>query len=311
MQKLLKLTGVSILAIMATASANAAGYTCEELIEYTSCNAGYYLSTTGAVPTSCPDGYTYGTGWCYYVGIDEYIISGVTEQGCAEEAQDYGAEEYDFIGDGCFNEELYYENYDKSQALVAQTSGVSGTANCIICPAGYSCAGDTAAAVQCAAGTYQPETQQTSCIDAPVGHYVSGVGATEYTACPSSGLTDANGNAVPVTTASTGSTSSSACYVAKGTEFKDDKGIYHFTEHCHTPYIFVKRDNVYCPSGYRELMGYDTGDPYCINRLPATETECLAVAGGAAWWDDEAEECVCDDFGFEYSTEEGLICRIL
>ncbi len=309
MNKLLKLTGVSVVAIMATMGANAAGYTCEELIEYTSCNPGYYLSTAGAVPASCPDGYTYGTGWCY-VEFDDYIISGVTEQGCAEEAHQYGEETaYDFIGDGCFNEGLYYENYDKSQALFAQTSGISGTTNCIICPAGSSCAGGTAAGVQCAAGTYQPETKQTSCIDAPVGHYVFGIGATEYTACPASGLTDINGNAVPVTTASTGSTSSSACYVAKGVKFKDNKGIYQFKENCHTSYNFVKADNMGdCPSGYDYLPGYDTEDVYCINTLPSTEAECLAVHGGYAWWNDEFEECICDDDGYKYSKEYGLVC---
>ena len=59
MNKLLKLTGVSMLAIITANGANAAGYTCEELIEYTSCNPGYYLNTASSYPD-----YTYGKGWC-------------------------------------------------------------------------------------------------------------------------------------------------------------------------------------------------------------------------------------------------------
>jgi len=43
---------------------------------------------------------------------------------------------------------------------------------------------------------------------------------------------DANGNVVYGTTESTGATSSSECYVAKGTLFKDDKGIYKYTDVC-------------------------------------------------------------------------------
>ena len=57
MNKLLKLTGVSMLTIVATTGANAAGYTCEELIEYTSCNSGYYLNAGKCIEsTTCPSG---------------------------------------------------------------------------------------------------------------------------------------------------------------------------------------------------------------------------------------------------------------
>ncbi|MBR2412801.1 MAG: hypothetical protein IKB10_04025 [Alphaproteobacteria bacterium] len=57
MKNILKLTGVSMLAIMAASGANAAGYTCEELIEYTSCNDGYYLNDGKCIEsTSCPSG---------------------------------------------------------------------------------------------------------------------------------------------------------------------------------------------------------------------------------------------------------------
>jgi len=308
MKNILKLTGVSVLAIVAATNANAAGYTCEELIEYTSCNPGYWLSTVGAVPASCPDGYDYGTGWCY-IEFDDQIISVGTEEECAEEARGSGnGVAYDFIGDGCFSMDLYYENYDKSEALAELNDAVDGSIDCMICPAGSSCEGGDKTAVACPAGSYQPNAGQASCIDAPVGNYVADTGATSYTACPASGLTDINGNVVPVTTASTGSTSSSACYVAKGVEFKDTKGIYRFTENCHTSYNFVKAVNDGCPNGYKILYEYDDGDAYCINKLPDTEVECLAVHGEYAWWDEESEVCVCDDNGFQYSKEYGLVC---
>ncbi|MEE3207382.1 MAG: hypothetical protein VX239_00410, partial [Candidatus Thermoplasmatota archaeon] len=35
----------------------------------------------------------------------------------------------------------------------------------------------------CAAGTYQPSTAQTSCVDADAGHYVASAGSTSQTAC--------------------------------------------------------------------------------------------------------------------------------
>ncbi len=57
MQKFLKLTGVSVLAIVAATGANAAGYTCEELIEYTACNDGWYLNDGDCIEsTTCPSG---------------------------------------------------------------------------------------------------------------------------------------------------------------------------------------------------------------------------------------------------------------
>lgn len=94
MQKLIKLTGVSILAIVASVNANAAGYTCEELIEYTSCNDGYVLTSdnwTGKcveVPTcnagsfanaSCPDGYWLATGVC-----ENAVARAETKEECDE-----------------------------------------------------------------------------------------------------------------------------------------------------------------------------------------------------------------------------------
>ena len=76
MNKLLKLTGVSILTIMATANANAAGYTCEELIEYTSCNTGYALLDGDCV---CDGGYYTNGDKCTICPIGTYSSVNASE----------------------------------------------------------------------------------------------------------------------------------------------------------------------------------------------------------------------------------------
>lgn len=53
---------------------------------------------------------------------------------------------------------------------------------CGACEAGYYC-GDNTQRTQCAAGSYQALTGQTSCDPAPAGGYVSSVGATVYQPC--------------------------------------------------------------------------------------------------------------------------------
>ncbi len=104
MQKLLKVSGVSILAIVATTGANAAGYTCEELIEYTSCNSGYALSVGSCVQSiacdaglysapACPDGYDYSKYWCKSGESSGY--DNTSEESCIESG-------YEWIGAGCY-----------------------------------------------------------------------------------------------------------------------------------------------------------------------------------------------------------------
>ena len=234
MNKFLKLTGVSILAIVAAANANAAGYTCEELIEYTSCNDGYYLNsgeciesaTCGAgnyLNTTCPDGYVYSDAWCY----DDYEEWNYSWS--KEECEDRGTKWY---GAGCVKgNKDDPDSWMWADASAFTASGVSAT--CTPCVAGsyqnqagqYSCS-------LCDAGTYQPESGKTSCVDAPVGNYVAGTGATTYTACPATGLTDKDGNTVVATTPTTGSTSMSACYVGEEYYFTDSKGVYHYKSDC-------------------------------------------------------------------------------
>ena len=82
MKKLLQLTGVSIVAIMTANVANAAGYTCEELIEYTSCNPGYFLNRTfDGDNFTCPSGYTARKNACYHID-NEYWMNASSAQDC-------------------------------------------------------------------------------------------------------------------------------------------------------------------------------------------------------------------------------------
>ena len=76
MNKLLKLTGVSVVAIMTAMGANAAGYTCEELIEYTSCNTGYALLEGDCV---CDGGYYTNGDKCTICPIGTYSSVNASE----------------------------------------------------------------------------------------------------------------------------------------------------------------------------------------------------------------------------------------
>ncbi|MBR2412544.1 MAG: hypothetical protein IKB10_02670 [Alphaproteobacteria bacterium] len=202
MQKILKISAVSISAIVAATNANAAGYTCEELIEYTSCNPGYYLST---VDTTCPDGYMYVEDACYTPdgsGIDGDLIedtpddlSGFLVKPDLETCEEYGSNYNDcasiksycdrdnrWLGTGCFK--VTSESGDEDTwDFIEKTTGQTTEPSCNECPAGSSCAGGTELNVACVAGTYQPNKKQASCISAPVGSYVADTGATTYTAC--------------------------------------------------------------------------------------------------------------------------------
>ncbi len=277
MNKLLKLTGVSMLAVVATTNANAAGYTCEELIEYTSCNAGYYLKNTVSL---CPEGSTYGTGYCGWTDYDPEI--NVPEEDCTGTGVSYIAEVcYEFDVHGTIN-------------VVAEPN--YATANtCSECPAGSYCPAGSESPIPCPAGSYcaiaKLPTPTSQCA---IGSY-SLAGATACSTCPKSHLTDANGNVVSVTTASTGSTSSSACFVAKGTEFKDSKGTYKYTDNCeHGNYSLrlqcensggTWQDN-YCNCGDDLSWLIEGESGACVDDETHQEWDDCSSAGGEWSWDD-------------------------
>jgi len=180
MNKLLKLTSVSMLAIMTATNANAAGYTCEELIEYTSCNPGYSLYTTTS-DNRCPDGYT--------VLDTEYMTFCYIPVYSAENNYDISVEECEETCDRLYNHEEGYEEYcvngvgykfydaskvcvrleDEStdnwtdDTFIELTGSLTSTSQCNECPIGHSCTGGTAVAEVCSGETYADVTGLTAC----------------------------------------------------------------------------------------------------------------------------------------------------
>jgi len=143
MNKFLKLTGVSMLAIVAASNANAAGYTCEELVEYESCNPTYYLSTN----VSCPSGYRYVEALC--IANDETVSiiypSELTEDYNTYEkyCQDYDSGKY--FGSGCLTDDLEEADWlDRSEFYDTEFVAGTVTRDCLSCPDGYTCDGGTA-----------------------------------------------------------------------------------------------------------------------------------------------------------------------
>ncbi|MBR2412268.1 MAG: hypothetical protein IKB10_01220 [Alphaproteobacteria bacterium] len=294
MNKFLKLTGVSMLAIMTASGANAAGYTCEELIEYTSCNAGYYLTDSGSL---CPEGSTYGTGYCGWTDSDPEID--VSEEDCTGTGVSYIAE-------------VCYE-FEDTGAMVVVAEPNHATANtCSECPAGSYCPAGSESPTPCPAGSYCAGTKLGAVSGVcAIGSY-SLAGATACSTCPASGLTDANGNVVSVTTASTGSTSSSACFVAKETEFKDSKGTYKYTDNCAFGNFNERADceaaedaewadegttgTCYCTGDY-PFWNYDREDGIagCSDANYVSKKSYCEVDYGGTWvWDYENFTGICD-----------------
>ncbi len=295
MNKLLKLTGISMLAMLAASNANAAGYTCEELIEYTSCNTGYYLnngdciagSTCGAgnyLKAVCPEiedefvTLSYSDAWCHT--SDDIWYEATSRDSCE-------SNDGTWYGPGCSDSD----------------SGPGHFAASYICTA-------------CSAGSYQPSAGQYSCITCPAGSYcgttglsaVSGVcadgtyasvGSTQCTNCLQTGLTDVNGNTVVATTGGTGGDSLAACYISPDTYFKNDKGIYHYKSNCRMDYYYKGLDSDWvCEPGYVYMddinapdMNVDLVGCYRIPD-PKTEEECLDL-GGLTEWDSSTQTCNC------------------
>ena len=310
MNKILKIGGVSILAIVATTNANAAGYTCEELIEYTSCNPGYYLNsgdciegaTCGAghyIMGVCPENYEYFTEGCF---ADDSITDGDAES-CNEFGTYYDA------GHWCFG----FNDDDTSEVV----------------PASLEC-------TSCAAGTYQPNAGQYSCVTCPAGSYcasdgltaVSGVceygqysslGATACLSCPTHSYTNANGQSVtvPATTVSKGTGSITDCIIDTDTYFTDVTGTYHFKENC--SFTMSTKFSVNSQADCAVVGGYwsdvsGEGDYFCLANssspyVPQTAEACDQA--GLVWMNGR---CTCSDcetecsFGWDSSGLGAVAC---
>ncbi len=162
MQKILKLSAMSVLAVITASGANAAGYTCEELIEYTSCNAGYTLSAHRCVymPTcsagsystqSCPDGYTYSSDWCWEDGYWDSIGGGNDctgesyGMGCLINKEDEGSYEItdlipvEYTCASCPDTGLVSPN--NTPILATSNAGATSAADCYV-PSGVDIRGE-------------------------------------------------------------------------------------------------------------------------------------------------------------------------
>ena len=297
MKKLLQLTGVSVVAIMTTMCANAAGYTCEELIEYTSCNPGYYLS---AQDDRCPEGTMYITGVCDWTESYDNVQWNMTEAECYEEESSAV-----YRPEAC----LRYDNLDEENSWadgvdLTTPNGSSVVMSCNECPIGSTCAGNTAAAVPCPAGSYCA----TAGLAQPTGVCAIGsfsfAGASACSTCPAAPMKDKDGNVVTTTTESAGATSFTACYIDRNAYFADDKGIYHFSQNCAFSendgygFDFYESADGTCINGY--MYGEDMDSHVGCFRLPSTEEECLGTDyGSSPNWD--GQKCVCPGgFSVEY-----------
>ena len=204
MNKFLKLSTVSILAIVATANAYAAGYTCEELIEYTSCNPGYYLSS-GA---NCPSGYDFVSGFCGGPG-DGLIYSDVTEEECyTRVSEDWGEDiTSDPEGYGIYHIQYACVSRENSEEYYA----VSMSSQCLDCPIGSTCAGGTAGAKLCTKGSYCAGTNLTQ----PTGTCTSGTfapeGSVSCISCPEHKYVNSTGQTISVSATSAVGAGSVTC----------------------------------------------------------------------------------------------------
>ena len=264
MKKFFKLTGVSMLAIMVAANANAAGYTCEELIEYTSCNDGYTLSGSMCLRAcdagyelnaGCPDGYSFGYSLCKEDIGSEYNVYMVSSRSACEPEDNDGT--YEFLGDGCW----FQTDISDFDFIPVDATNLT-------------------------------------CVACPVGAYSTG-GVATCVSCPATDLTDKNGKVVVATTATSASTSSSACFIDPNVTFADDKGEYHYKSNCthgNYPFMFPAEAGK-CPANWvvAYVDGYD--DEQCVY-LPEDRCNQMHVWDEdyelyAVSWNETGQKCEC------------------
>ncbi|MBR2412175.1 MAG: hypothetical protein IKB10_00710 [Alphaproteobacteria bacterium] len=344
MKKLLKFSSVSMLAIMTASGANAAGYTCEELIEYTSCNDGYYLNSGKCIEGSACVAGNYLAPSCpevdseYFEYVSNYEDDDMPEGGwCYSESQNCSMEHWCvttkdecegdgnvWYGLGCvLSDEGSFDNnpdlfvsfsYNCTPCAAGTYQDIAGQYECKICPAGSYCAtaGLSNPTNVCAKGSY------------------SLAGATTCTTCPATGLTDKSGATVIATTPTTGATTLLACVIDDTVNFIDAKGTYHYKSNCE----FIpngKVDSAEECEALAEATGeewyWDSYSSYCTMNIgiyapngdglytiiaPSTESECSKIPssfdGVAVYFYDG--KCYCDGNRWTFGPD-GLMCDIV
>ena len=185
-------------------------------ISYThtmSCAAGTYLAANATSCTTCPAN-SYCTGYTGVPNSSAHGIAACTSLGSNYTRSSAGATS----SSSC---------YIPASKLSGKYVASSGSNTLSTCTAGYRCPGtsnvyygSTGGRIACVAsssstaGTYQPNTGQTSCITATTGNYVSSSGATSQSTC-SAGYYCISGKrtgcAAGTYNPNTGQSSSSAC----------------------------------------------------------------------------------------------------
>ncbi len=181
---------------------------CQQSVKSVTCNANYRVNGTSC--TACPSGYpnsaannSGGITACYSNNKSRAWSGGQTACGkpsncasvtcnsCSRSACTYVAYSNSAgTGDGTIKSGCSSNSANCQQSVKSVTANAGYYANgtaCTICPAGKYCTGGTAAAANCAAGTYRSTTGGTaaSSCSACTGATYSGAGATGCTNCPS------------------------------------------------------------------------------------------------------------------------------
>ncbi len=181
---------------------------CQQTVKSVTCNANYRVNGTSC--TACPSGYpnsaannSGGITACYSNNKSRAWTGGQTACGkpsncasvtcnsCSRSACTYVAYSNSAgTGDGTIKSGCSSNSANCQQLVKSVTANAGYYANgtaCTICPAGKYCTGGTAAAANCAAGTFRSTTGGTaaSSCSACTGATYSGVGATGCTNCPS------------------------------------------------------------------------------------------------------------------------------
>ncbi len=181
---------------------------CQQTVKSVTCNANYRVNGTSC--TACPSGYpnsaannSGGITACYSNNKSRAWTGGQTACGkpsncasvtcnsCSGSACTYVAYSNSAgTGDGTIKSGCSSNSANCQQSVKSVTANAGYYANgtaCTICPAGKYCTGGTAAAANCAAGTFRSTTGGTaaSSCSACTGATYSGVGATGCTNCPS------------------------------------------------------------------------------------------------------------------------------
>ena len=179
---------------LGVATATAAGLTAVN--ECTSCTEGSYCDRRGlaTVTAACKDGYLCSAGSVHPTGLNSqecpqgnYCVAG-TQTACS--AGTYNAETGATSSADCIPCEhgYYCPNTISTKVACPQgntcAEGLSAESGKVTCTTGHYCPSGSFQGIQCAPGTFQDQTGQTSCKNCTEGNICNGLALTAETPCP-------------------------------------------------------------------------------------------------------------------------------